>query len=104
MKLLRGPPERLRDLYQTGPTVWAASHSGLKEIRDLREVQVLSKLIAEINKNRIPEAVDIIAQRIREILTAKKSGSSWDKGALLSLMPSDQASMTTPLPDGALDL
>ena len=75
--------------------------TGLKEIRDLREVQRLSKLVAQLNANRL---LDLACQRIREIMLAKKSGGSWEKAALVSLLPSDQASMSSALPDGCLDL
>ena len=37
------------------------------------------------------EAVDHLAQRILEVLLAKRAGDSWCKGELLSLLPSDQA-------------
>jgi hypothetical protein len=78
--------------------------SGLKEIRDIREVQLLSRLIQDLNSNKLAEAVDLAAQRIREILVAKRTGGTWEKGALVSLMSSEQASMSAAMPDGALDL
>lgn len=103
-KLLGGAPEKVKDLYRTDPGRWAAAMSGLKEIRDVREVQCLSKIIGELNANKVPVAVDVAAQRIKDILLAKRSGSSWEKASLILLMPPEQASMTAPLPDGALDL
>ena len=104
MKLMGGQVEDFKDLYKTDPTVWAGTLTGLKEIRDLREVQLLSKVVSELNKDRIPQAVDLMTHRIREVLAAKKAGGSWEKGALVSLLASDQASMGTSMPDGALDL
>ena len=103
MKLMGGQVEDLKDLYKTDPTVWAGTLTGLKEIRDLREVQLLSKVVSELNKDRIPQAVDFMTHRIREVLAAKKAGGSWEKGALVSLLASDQAYMGTSMPDGALD-
>ena len=103
-KLQAGEVSKSSDLYRTDPTLWATTLSGLKEARDLREVLLLSRVICELNKDRLPQAVDIIAQRIREVLAAKKTGGSWDKGSLLSLMASDSASMSAAMPDGALDL
>ena len=103
-KAMGSSPERVADLYDIDPGRWAATLSGLKEIRDLREVQCLSRLIAQINENKLPQAVDLAAQRIKEILLAKKAGSSWENAGLISLLPSDQASMTAALPDGCLDL
>ena len=99
-----GQVEDLKDLYKTGPTVWAGTLSGSKGVRDFREVQLLSKVVGELNKDRIPQAVDFMTHRIREVLAAKKTGGSWEKGALVSLLASDQASMGTSMPDGALDL
>jgi len=103
-KLLAGDPGRVKDLHKTDPTVWAATRKGLKEIRDLREVQVLSKMLAELNADRIPQAVDFAAQRIKEILHAKRPSSSWEKAAVVSLMPTEQATMASSLPDGAAEL
>lgn len=100
-KLLGGPPEKVKDLYRTGPARWAAAMSGLKEIWDVREVQCLSKITGELNSDKVAAAVDVAAHRIKEVLLAKRSGSS---GELVSPMPSEQASMAAPLPDGALDL
>ena len=103
-KLMSSPPEKVKDLYAVDPCRWGACMTGLKEIRDLREVQCLSKLVAQLNANRLPQALDLACQRIREIMLAKKAGGSWEKAALVSLLPSDQASMLSALPDGCLDL
>jgi len=90
VKLNLGPAHKLGDLYHTDITTWAATSTGLKETRDLREVQALSKVLLEINKDNLPQAVDIIAQRIREIKAAKSSGGSWEKAELVSLLPCSQ--------------
>ena len=86
MKLMGGQVEDFKDLYKTDPTVWAGTLSGLKAVRDLREVQLLSKVVSELNKDRIPQAVDLKTHRVREALAAKKTGGSWEKGALVSLL------------------
>ena len=101
-RLGRGPPHEMRDIYNTDVTSWAAQ-SGLKEVRDLREVQLLSQVLVQLGQKKLPAAVDLIAQRIREIRVAKASGSSWDKAELVSLLPSNQPG-SAPLPEMALAL
>ena len=96
-------PEKKDDLYQTDITTWAATATGLKEVGDMKEVQLLSKVLLEINRDRLPQAVDIIAQRIREVRMAKAPGSSWEKAEIVSLVPSTQSGSVI-LPDGCLGL
>ena len=61
----------------------------------------MSKILAELNHNNLGKAVDTIAQRIREVHLAKASGSSWEKAAVVSLLPAGLAANTT-VPDNAL--
>ena len=78
--------------------------SNLKDTRDLREIQLLCRVIHLLNTDKNPLAADLLAQRIKEVMMAKgKSGGSWEKGNLLSLMACGSSS-TAPLPDGCLDL
>jgi len=102
-KLSLSTAGKMDDLYRADVTTWAATGTGLKETRDIKEVQLLSKILLEINKDRLPQAVDIIAQRIREVRMAKQAGNSWEKAELISLMPGSQAGSTV-LPDGCLAL
>ena len=92
-----------KDLLDTDPTGWAATMCDLKDVRDLKEVQFLAKLLSDLNANRLPEAVDLLAMRIREIRMAKMAGGSWEKANAVSLMPST-ATVTTALPDGCMSL
>lgn len=55
------------------------TQSGLKELRDLREVQLLSRVLMEISHNKLPKAVDLIAMRVREVLLAKGAGAPGTK-------------------------
>ena len=73
-------------MMETDLARWA-EHSGLKEVRDQREVQFLAKLITTVGSKRLPEAMDLLAMRIREVLLAKKEGQSWDKAAVVALTP-----------------
>ena len=81
-------------------STWASQHSGLKEVRDQREVALLSRLLLDLGHNRLEVAADLCAQRIREIVTAKKDGSSWDKASVISLMGSSHGGHAL-VPDGA---
>lgn len=103
-KLLGGPPKKVRDLNRTDTGRWAVAMTGPKGIRHMREAHCLSRSISELSSNKFPAAVDA-AHRIKEALLAKRSDQgTWEKASLASLLPSGQASMPAPLPDGALDL
>ena len=93
----------MRDLYAVDAGAWATTASGLKEVRDLREIQLLCRVLANLNQKKEAEAADLLVQRVREVLVAKRPGGSWEKGELLSLLPASSASSTT-LPEGGLVL
>jgi hypothetical protein len=94
-----------KDLHRTDVGPWSQREglSGLKEVRDQREVQLLSKAVTLMNQQKWPEVQDLLCQRIREVTQANRAGGTWEKAELLSLLPTSQAS-TTPLPDGCLNL
>ena len=96
-------PRSLSDLYQVDVGHWAGTSTGLKELRDRREVALLGKALSLLNRRKDKEAADLMVQRVREVLYAKRAGSSWEKAELISLLPSASASSTA-LPDGALAL
>ena len=75
-------------------------HAGLREVRDQKEVSFLSKLLLEVGHKRFEVAVDLMSMRIREILQAKRDSSSWEKAAVMSLLPGPHRGQA-PLPDGA---
>ena len=83
--------------------MWAATAGGLKEIRDQRELAVLARVLGLLNQEKLPEAADVLTQRVRELLAAKRPGGTWEKGELLSLMPTAQ-SVSAVLPDGGMTL
>ena len=102
-RLLHGPPADMRDLYRVDAGLWAATAAGLKEVRDQREVAAESKALTYLAQGKHTEAADLLVQRIREVLLAKRAGGSWDKGELVSLLPSGQAS-SAQMPEGAMAL
>ena len=102
-KLHKEPAADSRDALTTDPTVWAQSMTDLKDVRDIKEIQFLAKLLGDISTGRLPEAVDLLTMRIREVRAAKQAGGSWEKASAISLqaqaVPANQA-----LPDGAFVL
>ena len=81
-----GQPRNEKELYRVDHERWSRDYSGLKELRDMREVQTLSAILKRLGAGRIAEASDIIAQRIKSILLAKAKGGNWDKAAILELI------------------
>jgi len=86
--LHEGPPTSTKDLNKVDVQRWARDSTGLKEMRDLREVQSLIMVLARINEDKLPDAVDAIAQRVKGILTAKSPKGSWEKAQVLELLAS----------------
>ena len=66
----------------------------------MKEIQFICKLLADISVGRLPEAVDLLAMRVREVRAAKLPGGSWEKAAAISLQ-SQSIAANAPLPDGA---
>ena len=64
---------------------------------------MLSRMLTDLGKQRIPQALDLACHRIREIKHAKAAGGSWEKAQGISLFPGELGS-GAPLPDGALTL
>ena len=78
-KLMRPVATNTDELLDTDATGWSATMCNLKDLRDLKEVQFLTKLFADVNADRLPQAMDLLAMRIREIRMAKTAGGSWEK-------------------------
>ena len=98
--LNQDPPKSTKDLLKVDVVKWARDSTSLKEVRDLREMQTLMAVLARISDNRLPEAVDILAQRAKSILTAKAPKGSWEKSQVLELVAS--ASSVVPQTEIAL--
>ena len=93
-------PKDTEALRRVDASSWANLYSGVKELRDQREVAFMCKLLLELGHKRYGHAVDLMAMRVREILMAKKDGSSWEKASLISLLPGSHGAHSL-IPDGA---
>ncbi|CAK9030997.1 unnamed protein product [Durusdinium trenchii] len=78
-RLSKGKVERSSQLREASVVSWAAQHSGLTEVRDVREVLTLAEAMDAVNRKEIARAMDILAQRILAIQQAKRKGGSWEK-------------------------
>jgi hypothetical protein len=104
-KLLRGHPSSSKDLHRIDATAWATGGMlALKDIRDQREVMLLTKVLTEMGKKNFSRSADLVVQRIREIRYAKGTGGTWEKAEILSLLPGSSLSSNAPVPDGAFVL
>ena len=92
-------PRSAKELSRADCSTWANMYTNLREIRDQREVQYLTKILLELGRNRLELVADLLAMRIREILSAKKDGGSWDKVSVLSLLPGNHGGQAL-LPEG----
>jgi len=83
----KGRIERSSQLREASVVAWAAQHSGLSEVRDVREILTLGEAMDSINRKEIERAMDILSQRILAIQQAKKKGGTWDKAEAIELIP-----------------
>ena len=104
-KLGLATPEDMRELAKTDLCSWASSaaHTGLKDTRDSKEMLFLAKLMTELGGARLPQAMDCVAHRVRELRLAKIDQGTWEKAGVVSLMQQSLAS-NAPLPDAAFVL
>lgn len=93
--LMRGVPSSDTELRNVDVVKWAQHLAELKELRDSREVVTLSHIIKRISENRLPEALDVCAQRVKAICVAKAPKGSWEKASAVELMPLAGASACT---------
>ena len=103
LRMTGGAPKSMKDLYAVDPAHWAATAANLKEVRDQREVAVLTRVLSLMNDQKQAQAADVITQRVREVVFAKRPGGTWEKAELLSLLPSTAASSTM-LPEGGMGI
>ena len=82
-------------LYRTDVGKWSRDLSGLKEVRDQREVQTLCAAMAKLQRQEVPAALDILSQRIKAILLAKTAKGSWEKAQTIELLSMPEASLAT---------
>jgi len=94
-RMTKGLLTESRQLRDVSCSTWASAHSGLQEMRDLREVQTLCLILDHINRNELERAMDALAQRIMAVQQAKKKDgkSQWEKAELIELLPPAGTSM-----------
>ena len=86
-RMSAGIVRRTSDLRKVSVQQWAQQHTGLSEVRDIREVATLAAVIDHVNNKNLAGAIDILAQRVLAIQAAKRKGGSWDKAEILELLP-----------------
>ena len=96
-------PTNMTEIREYDLMLWSQSHGGLKDVRDQKEMALLSRSLAELGAGRYAQVADLLCMRIRELRLAKQDGSSWEKAAGLSLMPGS-VPPTSVLPDTAFAL
>ena len=84
------------DLFDLDLTKWGRDLTGLKDIRDQREAQTLAQILQHLLQDRLEEAADTIAQRVKAILMAKSEKGSWAKATQVELLPIDGTSVALP--------
>ena len=88
------------ELASTDLARWAETVD-LKEVRYKKEVMLLAKLITLLGSRRVWEALDTLAMRLRELIFAKKEGSSCENASVVSMLPGSHGP-AAPIPDQAL--
>ena len=85
-KLAKGSVAKERQLSEASVAQWAVSHSGLKDVRDQREVLTLATVMDAVSRADLAEAMDVLAQRIIAIQSAKSDKGSWTKAEAIELV------------------
>lgn len=81
------PPRSSKDLHKVDLLRWSRESTGLKELRDLREVQTLMVVLHRLSADEISGAADVIAQRVKSILAAKTTPKgSWERSQAIELL------------------
>lgn len=87
-RVSQGKVTHTRDLRNISTATWAANHSGLSEIRDVKGVLTLCTVLDAINSRDLSTAMDVIAQRVQAIQSAKAKSATWEKAANMELVVS----------------
>ena len=98
-KLCHGTISETKDLRKASVSQWVAGHSGLTEVRDLREATTLGYVMDLINSKDLAMAMDVLGQRLVAI-QKKSSGTDWKKEEQVELAMSGASQ----LPAGMLKL
>ena len=92
-RLTKGVVTESKQLRLPSCSTWASSHSGLQEMRDLREVQTLCMVIDFLNQRQFSAAMDALCQRVVAVQQAKRKDGKWEKAELVELLPPAGSSM-----------
>ena len=74
-KLSHGMVRQRSDLNRVSVSQWASQHSGLSEMRDLREVQTIAAAMDLVNVGTLAECMDTLGRR-RAAAGRRRSRSS----------------------------
>lgn len=103
LKMNAGCASDARELSVVGPTLEAAPHSEVMGRDDVREIQFLARLMAKVGVGRVPQALDLAADRARRIRAARLGPGSLTRAAPTSA-PGGPAPPNAALADGARPL
>ena len=83
-KICHGSVTQSKQLRRANVSQWVSSHSGLTEMRDVREAATLGYVMDLIQSKDLEAAMDVIAQRLVAI-QKKAQGTDWKKAENLEL-------------------
>ena len=98
-KICQGVVRQTKQLRLANVSQWVTSHSGVSEVRDVREAATLGYVMDLIQQEDLESAMDVIAQRLVAI-QKKAQGTDWKKAENLELASHGMSS----LPGGMLRL
>ena len=64
---------------------WVERHSGLSEVRDIKEAVTLATAMDLVSQGQFEELMDVLSQRPSALQAAKAKGGSWEKAAKIEL-------------------
>ena len=94
-RIHKGMMTQSRHLRDVNVAAWASSHTGLTELRDLREIANIAAAMDCIQRDEVAQALDILAQRVVSIQNAKKAGGKWEKSEAIELITPSGAGLAS---------
>ena len=71
-------------------------HSGLTEVRDVREAQTIAQVIDLLNRQLPERAVDVLVMRLQAVMKAKSKGGTWEKAMKMELIGESTGDLLPP--------
>ena len=87
MKGAGGVVLQTKELRDLDLSTWLTNHSGLSEVRDVREGMTLAMIFDSIQKKDLARAADILVMRIQALQKAKAKGGKWESASKIELLP-----------------